>query len=90
MYGRLYGTMEGRNVVLNPVPSQWTPLTTKIMFEHQCSLHKWPGSKSIDDTKKSPEKTSSREKLTKSGPNIGTPVVLAKFILPREVPWLMR
>ena len=23
MYGRLYGTTEGRNVVLNPVPSQW-------------------------------------------------------------------
>lgn len=45
---------------------------------------------SIDDTKKSPEKTSSRGKLTKSGPNIGTPVVLAKFISPREVPCLVR
>jgi hypothetical protein len=45
---------------------------------------------SIDDTKKSPERTSSRGKLTKSGPNIGTPVVLAKLISPREVSWLMR
>ena len=25
MYGRLYGTTEGRNVVLNPVPSQHEP-----------------------------------------------------------------
>ena len=29
MYGRLYDTTEGRNVVLNPVPSQFAPCSAR-------------------------------------------------------------
>ena len=36
MYGRLYGTMEGRNVVLNPVPSQYIlNVNTLVYYELQ-------------------------------------------------------